>query len=338
MNLREQLRQILPECLPAEPSEAIKGTELIRLIRLRLDGDFSDATLRYHFSILSYDPNSPIARVDQGQGYYQRQTKRAGAVNAALHNWFVTVDDAEAITWLRFDRVLAIYERLSVAGTRFPFVLNGRNSGIPEVGGSWEVPDLVVADWELDASETDTHKLDQSILKLRRHLGVSEVGLTGVQVKLATSLDACSADFFQALSSTRWVGQGELVLAEAVTDEALVDALRQLGHEFGMGIITLGLDLSELDMLPLPDEIRSMPEQRFEAVQNKLNVRRISSTMPRGPLNWSLLTRYRQRYEGLGTFVKWLGDCLTEGRAEWRWPSQEDITVTESKASLNGST
>ena len=46
MNLREQLRNILPDILPGDPEEAIKGTELIRLVRLRLGDDYSDATLK----------------------------------------------------------------------------------------------------------------------------------------------------------------------------------------------------------------------------------------------------------------------------------------------------
>jgi hypothetical protein len=61
MNLREQLRHLLPEILPDDPAEAIKGTELIRLVRHRLGEGYSDATLRYHFSILSYDPTSPAS-------------------------------------------------------------------------------------------------------------------------------------------------------------------------------------------------------------------------------------------------------------------------------------
>ena len=72
MSLRQQLSSILPEFLPPSPKEAIKGTELIRLVRMRLEGDYSDASLRYHFSIMSCDPASPIAKVEKGQGYYRR--------------------------------------------------------------------------------------------------------------------------------------------------------------------------------------------------------------------------------------------------------------------------
>ena len=72
MSLRQQLTDILPTILPSSPKEATKGTELIRLVRLRLEGDYSDASLRYHFSIMSCDPASPIAKVEKGQGYYRR--------------------------------------------------------------------------------------------------------------------------------------------------------------------------------------------------------------------------------------------------------------------------
>ena len=46
MSLRTQLSDILPALLPHNPSEAIKGTELIRLVRLQLTGNYSDAPLR----------------------------------------------------------------------------------------------------------------------------------------------------------------------------------------------------------------------------------------------------------------------------------------------------
>ena len=68
MNLRDQLKEILPEILPTNPAVAINGTELIRLVKYRLKQEYSDATLRYHFSIMCCDPASPIAKVEQGQG------------------------------------------------------------------------------------------------------------------------------------------------------------------------------------------------------------------------------------------------------------------------------
>jgi hypothetical protein len=109
-----------------------------------------------------------------------------------------------------------------------------------------------------------------------------------------------------------------LVLAEAVTDEALVDGLRQLGHEFGLGVVSLGMDQSGLDSLPLPDEIRLMDEARFDAVQGRLRVQRLTPPHVKGTLNWTLLSRLREKYEGLQEMTRWLGDCLEEGSPEWR--------------------
>ncbi|MFR4437636.1 MAG: hypothetical protein ACLT8C_08245 [Akkermansia muciniphila] len=63
MSLRSQLEELLPELLPSDPAQAIKGTELIRLVRLRLGEEYSDASLRYHFSFMASEPDSEIAKV-----------------------------------------------------------------------------------------------------------------------------------------------------------------------------------------------------------------------------------------------------------------------------------
>ena len=76
MSLRSQLEELLPELLPSDPAQAIKGTELIRLVRLRLGEEYSDASLRYHFSFMASEPDSEIAKVERGQGYYRRMRER----------------------------------------------------------------------------------------------------------------------------------------------------------------------------------------------------------------------------------------------------------------------
>src|ERR1700760_3484552 len=124
MSLREQLRDLLPQILPPNPSDAIKGTELIRLVRLRLKDDYSDATLRYHFSILCYDPSSPIAKVDQGQGYYLRLNK-VDYRNAGMGNGlFVREEDTTDVGRSRLARFEAVVERHCLHSSRFPFPLH----------------------------------------------------------------------------------------------------------------------------------------------------------------------------------------------------------------------
>lgn len=316
MNLREQLRNLLPDLLPDDPADAIKGTELIRLVRLRLGDGYSDATLRYHFSILSYDPTSPIAKVDQGQGYYQRQKKLSGANGVIRQSFFDEASEGDQ-AWSRYLRLVAIYERLCLLRGHYPFLLNRTNSGAPSMEGEWDVPDLVVAEWDLDPAAEEGARFDESMLNLRRHLGGPEVGLSGVRLQLGVTLDTFSADFFQALSATRWTLQSELVIAEPLPDEALVDALRSLGHQFGVGISTLGIQLTQLDALPSAKEIRSMSSGEFEHVHNRLHVQKITIASPRHAIDWPALSALRKKHEPVAEMVRWLSDCLAKRQPEW---------------------
>ena len=305
MNLREHLRLILPEILPTSAAEAIKGTELIRLVRYRLGDEYSDATLRYHFSILSYDPTSPIAKVDQGQGYYLRLKRGALKAVNGRNGLFETGSGEIDIL-----RVLAIFERLSLLRGQFPFVLNGRSGTPLRVDGEWEIPDVVCADWEVETDSDEQPRFDETMLSLRRHLGGPEVGLAGVSIKLGVALETYPPDFFQTVSATRWTTQGELVIAEAVSDEALVEALRSLGSQFGIGITTLGLDLAQLDDLPDGQSILEMTAAEFEAVQALLHVQRLTTSVQRTTLDWSTLTSLKKKHISVGELVKWLSDCL----------------------------
>ncbi|MCB1277532.1 hypothetical protein [Prosthecobacter sp.] len=317
MNLREQLRQLLPEILPHDPADSIKGTELIRLVRLRLGEGYSDATLRYHFSILSYDPTSPIAKVDQGQGYYQRQKKTSGGSNGATRQGLFDGETESDQCWSRYLRMVAIYERLCLQRSRYPFLLNRNSSGAPSMEGEWDIPDLVVADWDLDAGSDEAPRFDAAMLDLRRHLGGPEVGISGIRLKLNVSIENFSADFFQALSATRWTLQSEIVFAEGLNDEALVDALRSLGHQFGVGISSLGIPLSQLDELPSAKELRAMSAAEFEAVHTLLRIQKITLPTPRNGIDWPALNALRKKHDSVADLVRWLSECLAKRQPEW---------------------
>lgn len=299
MNLREQLRNILPEILPRDPAEAIKGTELIRLVRLRLGDDYSDGTLRYHFSILSYDPSSPIAKVDQGQGYYLRLKRSTDAVRApglwAGRDEGIPEDDASA----RMSRALAIYERLSVQRGLLPFCLNGAQGASLEPRGHWELPDLVIADVGWETGPEDMERRETALLRLRRQLGVPECALGAVQLKLTLTLENAVAEFFQALSATRWALSGELVVVEPLNDEALVESLRSLGHQFGIGVSVLGLPQEKMDELPSARELMGMGVEAFEKVQEFMRPQRITVAAPRPRLDWQVLSALRKKHESV---------------------------------------
>lgn len=305
---------ILPEFLPSDPREAVKGTELIRLVRLRLGEGYSDATLRYHFSILSYDPTSPIAKVDQGQGYYRRISRSTPVNGTAATGLFDVRDgDLDAVGH-RFLRASVIYERLCQLRSRHPFPLNPCGAGPLLLEGSWEVPDFVIADWDIETGDDGEDRFDTDLQALRRHLGGPEVSLSGVQLKLSSTLETYTSDFFQAVSASRWTLQTELVIAESLSDEALVDALRNLGHQFGVGITTLGLNPEDLDALPSADELREMPEDQFEAVHHRLQVQRITLANRRPMIDWAILSALRKKNVGVDALVEWLSECLNRGQ------------------------
>lgn len=308
MSLREQLRDLLPQILPPNPSDAIKGTELIRLVRLRLKDDYSDATLRYHFSILCYDPGSPIAKVDQGQGYYLRINKPETANGASGQGLFEAREGTTDLNRARTARFSAIVERHCLHNARYPFALDQRT------GGDWELPDLIVTDWEFATDQEDSARLDESLMRIKRNLGASVVTLCAAQLKLRTTLDTYHADFFQTLSTSHWANQGDMFIAETVTDQALVDALRALGHQHGVGITTFGMELSLLDEMPAPDDIRRMSLAEFETLQNMLKIQRISAATHRAQLDWPQLSALRRKHDCIAGMLEWLDGCLESGR------------------------
>lgn len=83
MSLLEQLRKILAESeiLPLNPDAAISGTELLNLVHPKLEGEYSDNSLRQTFSTLSADPTSPIARAERGYGYYRRPSQQQAVIS-----------------------------------------------------------------------------------------------------------------------------------------------------------------------------------------------------------------------------------------------------------------
>lgn len=310
MNLREQLRVILPDILPDDPEQAIKGTELIRMVRLRLAGDYSDATLRYHFSILSYDSTSPIAKVDQGQGYYLRQAR---SVVASSSGYLFGAAEGD-LRLGRYLRLLAIFERLCLLRAQHPFLLNGRAGHGVEVRSHWDVPDMVVAEWDLETGPDDVTRFDTAMLGLRRHLGGPEAIVTGVQLKTGINHENFAAEFFQTVSATRWTLQSEMVVAEPLSDEALVEALRSLGNQFGVGISSLGIHAAQLDDLPSARDLHAMGVAEFESVLAKLRLQRVTAPVLRPRIDWQALSALAKKHESIGELVRWLGDSLSAGR------------------------
>ena len=180
MSLREQLKKLLPEILPADPKDAIKGTELIQLVKYQLKQDYSDATLRYHFSIMSCDPSSPIAKVEHGQGYYHRMNTLTRMTSARhllgandISGGGSGVDASVAL--MRANKFRVVASRYFEADNRFPFVLTKTFGEDATYQDLWRYPDAVVVDWEVGVAAKDGLFFDKGMMQLTSSFGSSIV-------------------------------------------------------------------------------------------------------------------------------------------------------------------
>lgn len=333
MTLRDQLKEILPELLPANPAAAIKGTDLIVLAKTRLRQEYSDATLRYHFTIMCSDPGSPIAKVEQGQGYYLRRQHTGGAVPTMTQArlGMFTETDSEVLDRAasRLQKFRAVLARDAETTGRFPFLFDSSFAGGAPWENVWKCPDAAIVDWECGDVAGESLALDGPEMELKRALGVPPCSICAVKLKLEITAGSWREDFFHALSASRWAHSGELVIATAIPDEHLADELRRLGHEHGLGIVTCGLDPEMLDDLRPWYQIPDMTPREFEALQQRFRRQRLSSARPR-PLDWRLTRQLRGENAEFEDLFHWLQHCLAGGRTvSWLEYAELASTVAE---------
>jgi hypothetical protein len=325
MSLRKQLIEILPALLPGNPADSLKGTELIRLTRLQLVGNYSDASLRYHFSIMSCDPGSPIAKVEKGQGYYRR-SEPLPALSGAQELLSLTqgrlddltTNDQEIVdgAMLRIRKFRAVVTRYFEINGRFPFAFRqafGKDSPLCNL---WKYPEMVLVDWETGGSADEEMMLDDTMLAFKQRLGIPPFRLHAARLRIQPSLQTYREDFFQTLAVSMWAQGGELVYAAPIEDGALADSLRRLSASFGVGVISFGLTAEALDELPRPANILNAHPREMEAIMGKLDINRIAAPRSRPQLDWAALTSMRHESEEAEKLVLWLTRCIDERRAE----------------------
>lgn len=324
MSLRTQLTEILPPLLPSNPAESIKGTELIRLARLQLNGAYSDASLRYHFSIMSCDPASPIAKVEKGQGYYRRTAPVPALTGAqellALSHGrlddFGADHEAVDAALERLRKFRAVVMRYYDVNGRFPFVFRQAFAQGSPLGNLWKFPEVVLVDWESGESPDGELTLDPTMLALKQRMGLPPFRLHAARLRIQPSLGSFREDFFQALSASIWAQGGELIYAAPVLDEALADGLRRLNAAFGVGVISFGLTPQALDDLPRPANILNAHPKETEALMERLDVHRIAAPHSRQHIDWQALDGLRRESPEIDQLISWLSSCIEKGRAE----------------------
>lgn len=330
MSLRQQLSEILPALLPANPDDAIKGTELIRLTRLQLSGNYSDASLRYHFSIMSCDPGSPIAKVEKGQGYYRRSDPvpaLSGAqelialTQGRLEDLNAADTDAVDGAMLRIRKFRSVVVRYFEVNGRFPFAFRKAFGRDAPIGNLWKYPELVLVDWETGGSPDEAMALDEPMLAFKQRLGIAPFRLHAARLRIQPSLQTFREDFFQTLAVSQWTQGGELIYAAPVVDEALADGLRRLSAAFGVGVTSFGLTPEALDDLPRPANILNAHPRETEAIMARLEIHRIAAARSRPHLDWMELSSLRNESDEAGQLVGWLTRCIDQRLAS---PFKED--------------
>lgn len=325
MSLRDQLAEILPILLPGNPGDAIKGTELIRLSRLQLDGNYSDASLRYHYSIMSCDPASPIAKVEKGQGYYRRSAP-IPALSGAQELLALTQGRLEDLSageqevvdgaMMRIRKFRAVVTRYFEVNGRFPFAFRQAFAKEAPISNLWKFPELVLVDWETGGSADGEMSLDETMLAFKQRLGLAPFRLHAARLRIQPSLQTYREDFFQTLAVSMWAQGGELIYAAPIDDEALADSLRRLSATFGIGVTSLGLTTESLDELPRPANILNAHPSETEAIMARLNINRLSSPKSRPHLDWAALSAMRNESAEAEKLVSWLVRCIDNRRAE----------------------
>lgn len=320
MNLRDQLKEILPDILPRNPAQAIKGTELIELVKHRLKQEYSDATLRYHFSIMSCDPSSPIAKVEQGQGYYLR-TATIHTMNSA-RNLFrsgdASADGNGAFSGAEFGLAMgraskfrAVVRRYLESVRQYPFVFEESFSQ-DAWANRWRVPDLAVVDWLTTGS--DSPSMDPRKLEVHRRMGESPLRITAVKLRLELETATVLEDLYQCLSAAEWANVGELIVAAPIDDPALAAEVSRFAGRHGIGVISFGLGEDMLDDLPEAAVIENMGEREFESLKAFFAVRRYAIPSTDRPHDWQHVVGAGPSNPDFARFESWISRCLLEER------------------------
>ncbi|HRQ89792.1 MAG TPA: hypothetical protein PLA50_13415 [Bacteroidia bacterium] len=323
MNLRDQLKEILPDILPRNPAQAIKGTELIELVKHLLKQEYSDATLRYHFSIMSCDPSSPIAKVEQGQGYYLR-TATIHSMNSARNLFRVGDGTSEdgvgmgsaemSLAISRASKFRAVVQRYLESVRQYPFAFEESLSS-DSGANRWRIPDLAVVDWLTADNAGEMAAMDRRKLEVHRRMGESPLRITAVKLRLALDFSNVLEDLYQCLSASEWANVGELIVAEPINDPRLAEEVSRFAARHGIGVISFGLDGDVLDDMPEPAAIENLSEREFESLLGHfLTIRRHAAPATGRDHDWQHIVGCAESNPDFEKFEGWISRCLLEER------------------------
>lgn len=325
MTLNERLRQVLPEHLPEEPSQALSGTELVARLLPFMQGEYAENSIRQTLSVLAGDPTSPIARLEGSHGYYRRPLLQASSAESGPDG----TDTAPANTPAEpecpgtgrehqaEEKFRAFYLRLARWDTRFPMRIE-HLAGQRQTAGvnKWKFPDLVVLDWDAGkTSENGCFSLDPSLLEVKRGLGERPFKLTSVELKVELSLGSFREHFFQCVSNSMWAHHACLAVAMPVQDSLLAAELRRLGASYGVEVQTFGLTKEKILSLPAAKDILKLGDDAFEQLAGDIPPMALSPGKVKASLDWEHIRDMKAQSPEFNTLFDWIARCLRDGRA-----------------------
>lgn len=320
MSLWNQLTKILPEVLPPTPEEAINGTALLSLVKDRLIGDYAENTIRVHFSRMARDSSSPIARVDNGHGYYLRAespevANRSGLIEGSEPQ---RSEDAASrgLEAQQEERFRAFLSRFVERDGLLAMPINHARARRAAAGiNKWKFPDLVLVDWDVDIiDEGDPNRLDPNLMKVKESLGEPLFHLSSVEVKVSLDASGFREAFFQCVSNSKWAHSAILAVAMPVSDKTLLEELRRLGTSYDVTIVSYSISAGQFDQLPSAGKIMDMTEREFDELAEVARLDTIVTGRPRDTLDWEYVKDLRVRSPDFVELFEWLSFCRKRER------------------------
>ncbi|MBR5875203.1 MAG: hypothetical protein IKZ10_00050 [Akkermansia sp.] len=292
MSLRDKLVEILPDLLPAREEEAIKGKELIARVRAVLGDAYSDHSLRSQFSFIALEPDSCLARVANGQGYYLRTEETA----SSLHNMFESEAEASREGRDPLHKALALAVRLYDTAGMGVFVYP------LETEESWEHADLVAVQWP--AATTD-----ETGALVFEPTDAPTPTLRAVCVCIEPDAESCRRAFFRTLACALCTQEAELLLIGDEPD--MPDELTRLASLYGVGIRAISADVAGEDALPRADEIFRAEAADARGLLSELP--QLTLAHPRHRIAPQLSANH---LPATAAAMHWAQSCIAKGRVE----------------------
>jgi hypothetical protein len=314
--LWDQLNDLFPKVLSSEASAAINGTSLLERVRPRLVGKYEESSIRQHFSEMSKDPTSSIAKVSGGHGYYLRNAESRVIVQPAAPSGSsveATVSlGREAQLEEKFRSIFMRY--MEQSGQQFPMHVEHTRATKKEAGvNQWKFPDVVLLSWGVGKVTDQGYKLDQDLLAVKTSLGEPPFTLQSIELKVSLTLSTFRENFFQCVSNSKWAHRSILAVANGIDDKTLRDELQRLGASYDVSIISYNLSSAMLEGLPSASEILKMPISEFEQlISGTINETQISNGKERAALDWEHVNDLRSISSDFVDLFEWIAYCLLQ--------------------------